>query len=240
MKATIYTLIISIALITFSSCNGKSIRGDGNVVSKEISIAEYNSIEFRGGSTIFYEQKADSTPYLRIEIDENLYPYLEVKSENGTLSVKTEQGANIRPTKYEIYTNSKNLNSINASGSIKTFVKGKLESDNFEFKVSGSGSITCDSLIANSVKSRVSGSANITLTGKAGTIDTAISGSGKVMSSDMQADTVICTVSGSGNFSVYAEKLLKVKVSGSGNVNYKGDPHIEQSISGSGKVIKAS
>ncbi|MBB4036247.1 hypothetical protein GGR21_002148 [Dysgonomonas hofstadii] len=238
MKVTIYTLAIILLSISFQACNFRSIRGDGNIVSNEISISDYDAIEFSGGATLVYEQKNDTTPYLRIEIDENLYPLLEVKSENGTLTIKQQNKTSISPTKYEIYTNSKELGRISASGSIKAQIKGKLVTDEFKFKVSGSGNITCDSLVARSVTSRVSGSGDINLTGKAGTVDCAISGSGKVKAAEMVADTVYCSVSGSGNFFVHAEKYLKVSVSGSGNVQYKGDPEIDKSISGSGKVIK--
>jgi len=238
MKTTIYTLTIAVILVSFQACNFRSIRGDGNVTSNEINISDYDVIEFSGGANLVYEQKSDTTPYLRIEIDENLYPYLEVSSDNGILSIKKQRGTSISPTKFNICTNSKGLKSISASGSIKAHVKGKLTTDEFSFKVSGSGNITCDSLITNIVTSRVSGSGNITLTGKTGTIDSSISGSGKVFASNMYADTAYCSVSGSGNFEVHAEQYLKVSVSGSGNVKYIGDPKIDQSISGSGGVHK--
>lgn len=238
MKTTIYTLAIALILVSFHSCNFRSIRGNGNIVNNEIAISDYDAIKFSGGATLIYEQKADTTPYLRIEIDENLFPLLEVDTKDNTLIIKKKDKTNISPTKYEIYTNSKELNSISASGSIKAHIKGKLTGDKFTFNVSGSGGIKCDSLIVNSITSRVSGSGDINLTGKTGTMDNAISGSGKVIASEMHADTVYCTVSGSGNFQVYAEEYLKVNVSGSGNVKYKGDPKIDQSISGSGKVVR--
>lgn len=238
MKTIIYTVAVSLILISFEACNFKSIRGDGNVTSNEISISDYDVIDFSGGAELTYEQKSDTTPYLRIEIDENLFPLLEIKSENGTLSIKKQDKVSLSPTKYAIYTNSKELKEISASGSIKAHVKGKLVSDDFKFKVSGSGNILCDSLLAHYVTFRVSGSGDITLTGKAASVDCAISGSGKVKAAEMLSDTVYCSVSGSGNFNVHAEKYLKVSVSGSGNVHYKGDPQIDQSISGSGKVIK--
>jgi hypothetical protein len=84
----------------------------------------------------------------------------------------------------------------------------------------------------------VSGSGDISLTGKTNIFESSISGSGKTDTMGLQADTVDCSVSGSGNFSVYADKFLKVRVSGSGNVKYKGNAQVDQSISGSGKVLK--
>lgn len=238
MKTTLNVLLISLLIFTIQSCSFKSIKGSGIITEKEISISDYNEIVFGGSANIVYEQKTDAAPYLKIEIDDNLYPLLKIKSENGTLSIEQENGSNIRPTKYNIFTNSTGLANVITNGSAKVHLKGKLQTEDLNFRLSGSGNVVADDITCNSITSRVSGSGDITLSGKAVSIDSAISGSGKVNAMDMYADNVTCAVSGSGNFWVYAEKSLKVNVSGSGNVRYKGNPQIDQSISGSGKVIK--
>ncbi|MDH6307882.1 hypothetical protein M2451_000331 [Dysgonomonas sp. PFB1-18] len=237
MRTFLYTTTIILLAIALQSCNFKSVRGNGNVTENIVNISDYNQIKFSGGATLVYEQKADTTPYLRIEVDDNIFPLLIIESGDNTLSIKSKE--NISPTRYNIYTNSSGLKGITASGSIKAHLKGKVTTPEFNFCVSGSGNIQADSIISNIIRSSVSGSGNITLVGKAGFVDSSISGSGKVNAASLVADTVECSVSGSGNFFVHAEKHLKVRVSGSGDVKYKGDPKIDQSISGSGKVIKA-
>lgn len=238
MKTTLNVFLISLLIFTIQSCSFKSIKGSGIITEKEISISDYNEIVFGGSANIVYEQKTDAAPYLKIEIDDNLYPLLKIKSENGILSIEQENGSNIRPTKYNIITNSTSLARINTSGSARIHLIGKLETTDLSFRLSGSGNVLADDITCQSLTSRVSGSGDITLSGKAVSIDNAISGSGKVNATNMYAENVICTVSGSGNFWVHAEKSLKVSVSGSGNVRYRGNPQIDQSISGSGKVIK--
>ncbi|MFV0418742.1 MAG: head GIN domain-containing protein [Dysgonomonas sp.] len=238
MKTTLNVFLITLLIFTIQSCSFKSIRGNGVITEKEINISDYSEIVFGGSANIVYEQKTDAAPYLKIEIDENIFPLLKIKSENGILSIEQESGSNIRPTKYNIFTNSTALANVNTSGSAKIHIKGKLQTENLNFRLSGSGNVVVDDVTCNSISSRVSGSGDITLSGKATSIDNAISGSGKVNAMDLYAEDVTCTVSGSGNFWVHAEKNLKVNVSGSGNVRYKGNPQIDQSISGSGKVIK--
>ncbi len=236
MKTFLYTFsIILIALIS-QSCSFNTTRGNGNISENEVAISDYNEIHFSGGASLIYEQKKDATPYLRIEVDENIFPLLLIESKEGVLSIKNKE--NIKPTKYNIYTNSASLSQISASGSLKTHLKGILETDDLKIQLSGSGNIVADNLICHSINTGVSGSGDIKLSGKASEINSHISGSGKIDAMDMPADTVICSVSGSGNFSVHAEKYLKISVSGSGDVKYKGNPEIDKSISGSGKVIK--
>lgn len=236
MKQILYVLSIISLAVLLHSCAFNAIKGNGTIVSNEINISDYQDISFSGGSTIVYEQKTDVAPYLRIEIDENLYPILDIESSNGKLELGTKQ--NIKATKYNIYTNSKSLTSLRISGSSKVHLKGNLETPNLEISVSGSGNITIDSINTHTLKTKVSGSGKFFVTGKASILDSSISGSGKVEAINLITDTVDCSVSGSGNFHITANKLLKVRISGSGKVTYKGDPQIEQSISGSGKVTK--
>ncbi len=235
MKAILYAISIILLALSYQSCSFNSIKGNGNIVENEINISDYKEIAFSGSTTLIYEQKTDVAPYLRIEVDENIYPLLTIDSDNGSLSIKSKK--NISPTKFVIYTNSTSLEDLSASGSIKALIKGKLETPTLNFSLSGSGSIIIDSLICQTLKSKASGSADIIVNGgKISVINSAISGSGKVNTLNAQADSVYCKVSGSGDFIVWAEKFLDVSVSGSGDVQYKGNPEIDKSISGSGKV----
>lgn len=237
MKSILYTFGIALVLtFMLQSCSFNSVRGNGVIVEKDIKISDYKEIDFSGGCNLVYEQKNDTPAYIRIETDENIYPLLIVEVKNDVLTIKSKE--NINPTKYNIYTNSSSLKGISSSGSIKAYLKGKLETSDLNISVSGSGNITADSLLCNSFYSQISGSGDIVLKGKTGTITSKISGSGKLNAMEMVADSVTCSVSGSGNFSVIANNYLKVNISGSGEVRYKGEPKIDQSISGSGKVIK--
>lgn len=238
MKTIFNLFCITLLIYATQSCSFNSIKGIGVITEKEIVISDYNEIDFGGSANIVYEQKIDTAPYLKIEIDENLFPLLEIKSENSILTIKQKNGTNINPTKYNIITNSTDLSKIKTSGSARIHLKGKLEAKDLSFRLSGSGNVIADDITCHSLSSKVSGSGDITLSGRATSIESSISGSGKVNAMNMYADDVICSVSGSGNFWVHADKNLKVNVSGSGNVRYKGNPQIDQSISGSGKVIK--
>lgn len=236
MKSILYTISICLLVAMTQSCSFNSVRGNGTIVENEVSISDYQEIEFSGGGELFYEQRTDTVPYIRIETDENIFPLLVIKTDNNKLSLKSKE--NISPTRYKIYTNSSTLTRLGISGSMKAHLSGKLETTDLHISVSGSGNVSIDSLICNTLSTSVSGSADVTAAGKVNNIDSKISGSGKLIASSLAADSVRCSVSGSGDFYVNATSYLNVSISGSGSVKYKGSPKIDQSISGSGKIYR--
>lgn len=219
MKTILNTLGILLIAYTLQSCSFNTIRGNGTIIEKEVTINDYSKIEFSGGASLVYEQKIDEAPYFKVEIDENLYPLLIIESDNGKLSIRNKD--NINPTKYIIHTNSTTLEKLGASGSIKAHLKNKLVTNEMNVSASGSVNVQADDLECNIFKSSISGSGDISLAGKAKQLHCQVSGSGKLKAMPMVADSVYC------------------KVSGSGKVRYQGDPRIDQSISGSGKVVRA-
>jgi len=237
MKTFVNFLGVILLISMIQSCTFNFIRGNGNIVEKEIFISDYNAIRFSGGATIFYEQQTDAEPYLRVEIDENLLPLLMIESANGTLSIRNQHDVNISATKFVVYTNSIGLKKLDASGAIKMNFKNKLTTDQLNINVSGSGNIVANQIECDIIKIESSGSSSIMLSGTANELYCFISGSGKVKADTMIADNVYCEIAGSGDFDVYAKTFLKVSISGTGKVRYKGEPKIEKSISGMGKVI---
>lgn len=237
MKSILYTISIALIVLALNSCSFHvvKVKGSGTIVSNEVNIPDYKGIDFGGGATMVYEQKP-GTPYLRIETDDNIYPLLRTEVKDGTLHIYSTE--NISPTKFIIYANSSTLEYLGVSGSMKATLKGKLETSFLDIYISGSGNITAEDLVCGTLRTKVSGSGDFYVKGKASKVDSRISGSGKIVAADLVADTVSCSVSGSGDFFVTAKNYLNVSISGSGNVKYKGEPRIEQSISGSGKVSR--
>lgn len=237
MKTILYIISFVLLTIATQSCSFNAVKGNGNIAENEINISDYSQIKFSGGATLHYEQKNDTTPYLRIEVDENIFPLLTIENSDNVLRIYNKE--NIRPTRYNIYTNSATLKSLEASGSITALIKGKLETQDLNIALSGSGDITIDSLVCQNLETKISGSADMAIKGgKASFIKSIISGSGKINTIAMQADSTSCITSGSGDFKVWSDKYLKIEVSGSGNVEYKGNPQIDKAISGSGKVTQ--
>lgn len=236
MKIKAFTLLV-LALTTafiFSSCYKKRVKGDQNIVEKEIPITDYNKIQLSISGNLTYEQKTDSEPYLLIKTDENIFSLLSITTSDSTLVIESEK--NIKPSEFSIVTNSKRLMEIALEGSTKIDLKGKLISDSMRLKIAGSGTIKTDSLICKFLDIKIGGSGDIRLKGVASNAKFAIAGSGDIRAYELQADTVTCKIAGSGDIQVTAHRLLDINIAGSGDVKYKGEPKVSQSIAGSGKI----
>lgn len=252
---TIVSLLL--AVVVLQSCLiGGGVRGDGNIQSKEFSIGDYSSLHLSGSARMYYEQKPDEKPYLRIEIDENLIEYLEPRiDENDHLDLRTTK--NINPTKYLIYTNSTSLRNARLSGSGSLSIDSGIETDKLSLSISGSGNVKAENikcselessvsgsgalqigaLTADRFRASVSGSGKINASGSVRESDTRVSGSGSVNLSDLTSSKAKSNISGSGKVNLMVNDSLEARVTGSGNVYYKGNPaHKQISVSGSGKV----
>lgn len=248
MKKHIYTFVAVFTIILLSSCsfssmvassardgNVKGIKGDGKIVSRELSLDDYTSISATGIGDIVYEQNPDAAPYLRYEIDENLVEYLDYKVEKGVLKLRNEKS--ISTKLHKIYTNSRSLASIDLTGVSNITLKGNVSGDKLTLDVSGVGSVTSDNLLFNSIKVDDSGVGGAVLKGTVDKLNVSLSGVGNVNTYDLIAKDVKCDVSGVGSASVYASESLSASLGGVGNINYKGSPSkIDKSSGGIGKI----
>lgn len=266
----------AVALFAFLFCltatQARTVEGNGKVITKEISVKGYDNIELSGNiqfsKGIFNNQKPPHFQYtqgkdtpLKVTIDENLFPLLVITCEGNSLSIKTENNTQIKPTQYVIAGGSKELRKLKVSGSMDFIGQNSIQEErmdikvsgscdvifehpvllkNGEFSVSGSGDIKFSNLACDELKCQVSGSGDINLKGKADQADYSVSGSGDITAFDFAPKNLRCSVSGSGDAKVYATNRMDLSVSGSGDISYKGPATIHQSKSGNGDIHKAN
>ena len=75
-----YSFILVLILIAglLCSCHINKVSGDGNVVSKEIPIKDYDEIQIEGENVDFKYMQSDDVPYLKVETDQNIGKILKV------------------------------------------------------------------------------------------------------------------------------------------------------------------
>ena len=126
--------------------------------------------------------------------------------------------------------------------------------DQLEIKISGSSDVkfphnvklrlgefsVFEDLDCKNLTSKVSGSGDITLKGKADEARYSVSGSGDIKAYDLSVNDLSCSVSGSGDARVYAKDNMNLSVSGSGDIRYKGPASVHKSKSGSGSIQGAN
>ncbi len=267
MKTRIAIFSLLSLLFLLNGCLSKQIiKGDGNIVTKNVPVGEYTKINSAGSIQINYSQ-SDETPFLQVTTDQNIYDMFEFFVENNTtlvIRLKKEHrwDIHIRPTEFTVNTNSRKLEkadiagstifnansalqaeqlrfSLSGSGTIN--LNGPVESDKFETEIAGSATLNAYQLNTQEFKGNIAGSGTLNLGGKTQKAIFEIAGSGNVRAFDFRIEDMRCEIAGSGDIEAYVNNSINVSSAGNGRVKYKGNPSdIKRSIIGSGSVEKAS
>ena len=87
MKTRTFLFMAFIILLATSGfAQQNTIEGDGNIITKEISISDYDEISYVGNVNIEYEQ-SNASPYLKLTTDENILSHLDIKIKGKTLII---------------------------------------------------------------------------------------------------------------------------------------------------------
>lgn len=238
MKKAIHVLtyICCIATLAFASCKGKSVQGDGNVISHEIPIEIYSEIKVEGAIDIVYNAKPDEAAYLRIEADDNIIPLIDVKVKGRSLTVKARESIN--PSRFVIYTNSPSLKYVESKGASNIQLRGAIAGDELKIEMKGTGNFKADNLVYDKAEFQLKGAGNMEMAGQVHKAKIEISGTGDIKASDLLVNEMESSIRGSGNIDINVLDKLSVEIKGSGTVAYKGNPQItKKNIKGAG-VLK--
>ena len=78
-KSYSFILVFILMAGLLCSCHINKVSGDGNVVSKEIPIKDYDEIQIEGENIDFKYMQSDDAPYLKVETDQNIMDLLDIK-----------------------------------------------------------------------------------------------------------------------------------------------------------------
>lgn len=237
-KLSLFIVAICILCSCGFSIFEKQIKGNGNIVTKDVSIQDYSKLELQTSANLIYEQKESVAPFLSIEVDEDLQQYVSAEVVDGSLTIRTTK--NFSSKRFNIYTNSKSLQGVRNSSSGNIELKGTVSSPNIELLAQSSGSIKASDINATAATITISGSGSSSIN----TINTAnitlkLSGSGSFKADTINSSDETITVNGSGSVKINNSnsKNLNLSLSGSGGIQIGGTT-TEASItaSGSGSV----
>ena len=238
------TLMLGMLLL-FSGCinigtggGNRSIRGTGQVITRDIEVADFNGIRVSGNFSVVYRQA--STAALTVSMQENLFNHLDVDVTGGTLQIGSSRTFDTitanRPTLY-IY--APYLSAINFSGAITATDWDAIESQSFAIDTSGAATIDL-SLVAEQTDINTSGAATLTLDMEVERLYMNVSGAATVRLSGT-ADNI--DVDGSGAFNLRAGDLQieggRVNASGAANVYLSTLDNVNVSASGLARVRQA-
>ena len=233
-------VVIAITFVVCTSCIYKfaAIRGNGSLVTCELSVSKFDRIKCVGYPAVrFFESDEYRVVYT---VDSNLEEWVDIYTKNNELHIGTKDkfgNKSLFFSKYLVDVYCPALKSVTISGSGSFETVDDISVSSFDTKISGSGKIV-GTVFCNDFSSKISGSGKITVLGASNDADISISGSGRFTGNEFEIKKANITISGSGKANVFVTDFMKVKISGSGNITYSGEPKIESKVTGSGKIKK--
>ncbi len=211
-------IILSISFISFA----QKTKGNGNIITQERSLPEFNTIEVGGAYMVFLSQGDEQS--VKVETDENIQSQVITKVDNNILKISSKSIR--RPTKLNIYIAFKDINCIKASGASTIRGENKINTAQLKIKASGASNVNLD-ISVNTLQTEISGAADVKLKGTANSHTSKISGAGRLKAFNLLTQKTKADISGAGDAKINAKQEVVCNISGAGNVSLKQEPSVK-------------
>ncbi len=238
MKNKLSLLLISVLIITISSCsNNDCISSSGKATTEQRNVDDFSKLELKGTFKVIISQ--DSFSMMKITADENVIKQVKSRVSGKTLHVELDKKL-CDSGVVEIALSSKMWESIEASGEFDITGANVINTDNLDIDLSGASKINLN-LMVSRLKTKASGSSEIILSGQARQHIINLSGSNSTEAFDFIVSDYKIETSGSSKLNINVLNNLEVKSSGVSDISYKGTPkNISNSKSGSAILKQVS
>lgn len=276
MKAKAFVLCLILALLPFTIM-AEVIEGNGQLVTKELSIHPFDAIRIDMSVTnnngnwkklfkqvsqtakVNFSYQATGKTSLKITIDENIYPSLTVKVDDGQLLIKAKEGTQIRPTRFDIVGTSEKLKKVELSGNTALLINSELNGEQFTANVSTGATlqseksltfVDCDieastgcevglkQLNCDNLSACASTGCDVKLGGKADIGHLEASTGSAIKASNLTVTDARCDSNTGSSISIHVVKALNASASLGSEIYYSGDPATNISTSLGGSVHK--
>ena len=242
MKQMSFLLLsVIFSLVGICNLNAETIKGNGNIVTKEFDVRDFDEITLSVPATVHFTQSEQYS--CSITIDENLMQFVSVKTVGDDLRIRqlpskdgkpilsfsfgekevtwpNYQYATLQFTKFEINISAPHLEDIKVNGSGTFVFSTEFSNVKLDADVNGSGQIIAEKGL------------------RVDELDVELNGSGSVDFAQLTAKEVEVTASGSGNTTLNgALGELDLTLMGSGNIKVSGNSQSAKTkIAGSGNI----
>lgn len=200
----------------------ETIEGNGKKVTRDVTVSSFTSLQASG----VYELKLSqgNKESVKIEADENLQEYFNVRNEGNKLVIDMEKlkNKNLKnSTKMKVYVTFKNLKELELKTVGNVSSEEQLSFDDLDLTTKNVGNVDLN-LSAKKLNLDSKSVGNVKLSGKATEAVVKNKGVGSFEASNFVVQTMNIENDGIGSAEVNAEKDLKVKDSFMGKVKNKG------------------
>lgn len=200
----------------------ETIEGNGNLITREVPVSAFELLKASG----VYELKLSqgSKEAVKIEADENLQQYFEVRNEGNKLVIDMNKLKNINlknKNKMRVYVTFKKLTEMDLSTVGSVAAEKELNFADLQIRNASVGKVDLN-LSANTVTLNNSSVGNVKLAGKAQNAVFKNNGVGSLDAGSFVVQSMNIENNGVGGATVNAEKDLKVKDTMMGKVKNRG------------------
>jgi hypothetical protein len=232
-------LTIAIAILSIAACSQaqmrRTVRGDGNVVTKERNTESFTGLRVSTGIDVYLKQGDNIS--MSVEADENLHEYIITEVRGGVLHVYSD--ANIREAERKrVYVTMKQVNSVKTESAGDVVGQSAIKTEKLELSASSAGDIKLE-VYANEIELDISSSGDITLTGEAEKLNGSLSSAGDLNAYDLLVNVADISASSAGNADINVSERIRARASSAGDINYMGNPkYIDANSSSAGSIRK--
>jgi hypothetical protein len=212
----------------------RSMEGWGDRSSEKRSVAPFTSVELKGIGDVHVTQGSERE--VTVKARRRVLPMIETEVRGGELVV-WDKGFSGFVGPIDIYLTMDSVEGLAVSGSGRIIGEDTISADELSLGISGSGGIAVH-VEAERVRTRVTGSGSLTISGGAGVHEALISGSGRIEGFGLETKRCEVKIAGSGRARLNVSDDLNAVITGSGNIEYKGNPRVRQKTFGSGSLLQ--
>lgn len=225
-----YLFILAIALVAYA-CN-LSVVGNGTVASRTVSVGEFDEIEVSGAFEIFIRQS--NSCGLEIELDENLFQYLDIDDGGGELDISSDR--TIRKAEARnLYITVRDLEKIQINGANELETRGGIRGKNLEVEANGASEMRLE-FYGERLRIKANGGSELRFKGEVDDLEIEVNGASEIESLEMLALRADVDVSGAAEVKLWVEDQLDVSANGASEVEYRGNPKISKNTYGASSV----
>jgi len=218
----IVALVISLLMMSciFDSSLISGIEGNGNLITQERPIDNFNQIKVSRGLQVYLTQSENLK--LVVEADENLHDIIMTKVQNKILHIYADE--NIRSSKAKkVMVNFNTLENLKITSGSHILGMNNFKLENIAIDASSGGQIDVE-IDAKVIECDASSGSLIKLTGSANTFYADASSGSSIRANDLQTKISNVEASSGANIRVNSSDELVAKATSGANVKYYGNP----------------
>ena len=240
MRATvIFACVAALAGCTAADAQGQPA-APGSATQRSFPVGSFRSIALGLPHRLIV--RVGGAPSVRAEGDARALSRIEVRVENGVLSIGRPRHLQKRrwvdqeeTGRATIYVTAPTLEAAMLGGSGDIHID-RVQGDRFRAAIGGSGNIIIDSLRVRQADFAIGGSGDIRAAGRAERASISVAGSGDVEAQAMESATANVSVVGSGDVRTRVAGPATVSIIGSGSVDLGSAARCSVNRRGSGAV----